>query len=207
MSPHWSRYTPKRWQHTGGLCWSRGKEQEGRNSREKPQRNPLLSIPSQKGLSVTRSNTSQVLSEKLSPGKGEEKSVFPKHIIVFIIIPYYSNQQLFILKDSQLIFPSQVCFSHSTTGKRSPHSFVAQRFLDSVPNEERHQETDWVGAHLLAAANSPQHQRRHSATSLERNRATKCSFELCSIRDWSQFTFRYRRTKQNLTSHCLSALE
>ena len=45
------------------------------------------------------------------------------------------------------------------TGKQSPHSFVAQRLLASVPNGEGHRENGQLGA-----GNSPQHQKTFTGT-------------------------------------------
>lgn len=47
------------------------------------------------------------------------------------------------------------------TGKQSPHSFVAQRLLASVPNGEGHRENGQLGA-----GNSPQHQKTFTGTQL-----------------------------------------
>lgn len=71
---------PKGRQPTEGPRSRRGKQREGRNSREKPRHNLSLSVPSQKDLSINHGNNREVLNEKLSLGKGEKTSIFSKHI-------------------------------------------------------------------------------------------------------------------------------
>jgi len=167
MSPHWSRHTLKGQQPMGDPCWSRGKQWEGRDGGEKPECNPSLSSPSQKALRVTCSDNSEVLSEKLSQGKWGKKSIFPRHIVIIFYYYFLLLKWLIIYFNWQSInFPKPSLFSHDRIGRWSPCSFVAQRFLASVPNEEGHWENGWVGVSLscgqLTTVSETIH--RHSAT-------------------------------------------